>query len=96
MKNKKQKENKILFFILLALVFVCIAYKLIPSQMLYYEYKNECQILEKKISEEKKKLEELKHTLELYQSDEYNERLAREKLGLVKPGEQVFIDASGR
>ncbi|NLM51092.1 MAG: septum formation initiator family protein, partial [Clostridiaceae bacterium] len=40
--------------------------------------------------------EELKHTLELYQSDEYNERLAREKLGLVKPGEQVFIDASGR
>ncbi|MGI6668326.1 MAG: septum formation initiator family protein [Acetivibrionales bacterium] len=36
--------------------------------------------------------EELKREQEMIQSDEYKEKVAREKLGMVKKNERVFVD----
>ena len=34
------------------------------------------------------------HTKDIMESDEYIEKIARQKLGFVKPDEQVFVDTS--
>jgi len=47
--------------------------------------------LEKEIGELKAKNAELKRDLKLIKSEEYVERIAREQLGLVKPGEKVVV-----
>lgn len=48
--------------------------------------------IQTKIEEEKRINEELKKQKEILDADEYIERIAREKLGMVKPGEKIFID----
>ncbi|NSW91137.1 MAG: septum formation initiator family protein [Firmicutes bacterium] len=48
--------------------------------------------IQAKIEEETKINEELKRQKEILNTDEYIEKVAREKLGMVKPGERIFID----
>ena len=48
--------------------------------------------IENKISEEENLKKELEKEKEMLESEEYIERMARKKLGLVKPGEKIFID----
>lgn len=50
------------------------------------EIRNQMDVLQKKNLEMKKKVEFL-------QSDAYVERMAREKLSLVKPGEKIILEA---
>lgn len=51
--------------------------------------------LEEKIEYENKRIEEIDALQEKVDTDEYIEKVAREKLGLVKSDEIVFIDISG-
>lgn len=46
-----------------------------------------------KISEAKLENSKLKEELDKADTDEYLERMAREKLGMVKANERVFVDA---
>lgn len=48
--------------------------------------------LEKSIEEETERNAELSMEGDYYKSDEYYEKIAREKLGLVMPNEITFID----
>lgn len=48
--------------------------------------------LENDIEEEEKRNDELSMEGDYYKSDEYYEKIAREKLGLVMPNEITFID----
>ena len=52
--------------------------------------------LESEIAEAEGRLKEVQELESLSQSDAYIEKVAREKLGLVKPDEMVFVDVSGR
>jgi cell division protein FtsB len=54
---------------------------------------NEKRVLEAKIEEEKKENQELKKQKGMINTDEYLEKMAREKLGMVKKNERIFIDA---
>ena len=48
-------------------------------------------VVEREIAIWKEKCDELLEEIEYLSSDEYVEKMAREKLGLVKPGEIQFI-----
>lgn len=89
--NKRRKFKLAIFFaVVLALYF---AWTLVDQQRVIYSMNNEKKILEAKIDEEKKENEELKRQKEMSDTDEYLEKMAREKLGMVKKNERIFIDA---
>jgi cell division protein FtsB len=75
-----------LFFIIIFLTFSCFN---------IYEKKRTSEknldILNKQIEELKKEKDLLSFTLGETYSDEYLERVAREDLGMQKPGEKIFI-----
>ncbi|MCD8090789.1 MAG: septum formation initiator family protein [Clostridiales bacterium] len=48
--------------------------------------------LEESVKDEKQRKSELSMEGDYYKSDEYYEKIAREKLGLVMPNEITFID----
>lgn len=56
------------------------------------EYKNEIADIEKQIAVEKKEMKKLEEDYKNYKKDEYVEKIAREKLKMVKPGEIIYID----
>lgn len=51
------------------------------------------QELDRQIEEENQRTEEIGDLQEYMQSDEYAEKVAREKLGLVKDGEILFKES---
>ncbi len=59
---------------------------------------NESKIseLNDKIEYEQRRLEQVNKLYEQSNTDEYIEKVAREKLNLVYPGEKVFIDVMGK
>lgn len=52
--------------------------------------------LQEQIEYEKKRLQEVDELKSQIDSDEYIEKIAREKLGLIKQDEIVFIDIAGK
>ena len=88
-KTTKKVKNVIIGFMLLVLAYNVIDLKIAMSQK-----KNE--ISQKQEEQKQLQLENqrLKKMLEASEIDpSYMERLAREKLGLVKPGEVTIIDS---
>ena len=51
--------------------------------------------LQEQIEYEKKRIEEVEDLKTKVDTDEYIEKVAREKLGMIKRDEIVFIDVSG-
>lgn len=87
----KRKKSRFGLFILLifALYF---AYEMVGQQKMLYSKSLEMQKIESKVKEEKKVNEDLVKEQQTMNSDEYIEKVAREKLGMVKEGERVFVD----
>jgi cell division protein DivIC len=56
----------------------------------YYRAEQELANLEKRVSEQETRQESLQEEIERLQSLDYIEILARDRLGLVKPGEIIF------
>lgn len=77
--------------IVIIILVVC-AFALVKQQFSMYRVKNQIEESEKTLSELQKQNAMLKAELEEAkdQTDEYLEQLARERLGMVKPGEQVI------
>ena len=57
-------------------------------------YKSETAKLEKKIDEERNRQAEIDNLKTKVNTDEYIERIASEKLGLVKSNAKIFLDVS--
>ncbi len=79
-------------YLVLILFFIYFAGTFISQQGLFNAGDRELALLEEKLAEEKRKNEELKKELEMTGTDEYIEKTAREKLGMVKRDERVFED----
>ena len=96
-KNKQKKKvniKKFIVFLAFFVLFLSLAYRFIHQHYsLSVREKLETEYQEK-ISEAKLKNEQLEKELENSKSDEYLEKMAREKLGLVKPNERVFVDVT--
>nr|WP_317356837.1 septum formation initiator family protein [uncultured Tyzzerella sp.] len=90
-KKKSSKFNKLYF---ITMFFVVLSF----SSYLFYKYDNlmeyneKIQQLNEEIDAANKKNEELKYQTEYKNSNEYIEKIARDKLGMVKNNEIIFYD----
>ncbi len=53
-------------------------------------------MIKENIEYEKRRIEEIDSTMQKVGTDEYIEKIAREKLGMIKSDEIVFVDISGQ
>ena len=91
----KRKLNIGVCFMIGLIMYLCCA--LISQQTSLHSSKNQkISQLEAEIVSAESKLAEVQDMDAFSKSDEYIERVAREKLGLVLPDETVFVDVTGR
>ena len=88
--KKKNLIKKSLFVV--AIIYVTTIF--INQQKSLNSYKNEQDILNQKIAQQKEYKEPLLQTKENISSPEYIEEIAREKLDMYLPNEKVYIDIS--
>ena len=88
---KKRKVSPI--FKVIFLLFLAYAVFIFLDQQKLIDDKNyELARVRSEIEAETQNLSDLEKEKEMLMSDESLERIARSKLGMVKPGERVFID----
>lgn len=93
--NKTKKENKIsIATILITIFLIYIAYITSNQSKIISSKQEELVDLHMLIQEEQKLNEQLNDRLELVNTKEEIKRVARQKLGLVKMGERIFIDSN--
>lgn len=87
MKKRKLKAKHIF----MALVVCYVGYTLVSQQIMISRIKKDINTY----GQENKKIEEsnayLKDQIEFAKTKEYKERMARERIGLVLPGEKVYV-----
>ena len=87
----KKKKSRI-GLILVVGAFIYISFVFIDQQKLINVKNAEMQSIQNKTEEEKKLSKDLNEQKDLVNSIEYVEKIAREKLGMIKPGEKIFVD----
>jgi len=90
--NKRKKSK--LWLVVLIGFFLYFAYVMVDQQKMLYAKDMEMADIQAKIKQEEKVGQELQKKKETLESDEYIEKVAREKLGMVKQEEKVFIDVN--
>lgn len=92
---KRQRRRKMLRARLLILIILVLAIlAIIPFGRGFvstYQLRHEIETLEKEIGAMRMRNDTLEQEIERMKSPEYVERVAREELGLVKPGETLYI-----
>lgn len=89
------KKAIVMFKIGLIVLVVLVIHSLFISaeqQQIFNTKENDIKEIQAKIQEEKDTKEKLMELEKILDTDEYVEEVAREKLGMVKPGEKVFVD----
>ena len=90
----KRKLNIHVCFMIGLIMYLC--YALISQQTSLHSSNAKIAGLEAEIVSAESRLAEVQDMDAFSKSDEYIERVAREKLGLVLPDETVFVDVTGR
>lgn len=95
-KTKKRKIDKKRLGLVIVVAFFAIyfVYIMIWQQVMISQKNKEIRALEEKINAASQQTEELKKELENIDDPEYLEKIARERLGLVRPNERIFVDAN--
>ena len=98
-KSKKTKKKLDSFDVASAVVIglliwagISLSFTFIEQQMEISVLKERKLALETQIKQEEKELKKVKNTLNQMDTLEFIEKQAREKLGMIKPGETVYID----
>lgn len=78
--------------VLIISVVMYVGYILVEQQKIIAYKNSEIARVERKIEEQQRIAENLKQQQEKLNDDAYIEDIARNKIGMVKPGEIVFID----
>ena len=91
--KKRTKYNFKIPVIVLSLLFIYLAVSLGGEMQKLNAMKNNVQEIEQEIDQIKARNDELHKMLKAMESNEYVEQIAREKLGLVKPGESPVVPA---
>lgn len=93
-KIRKKKRRKI-FFKLVLIFFICvIVFKLVMIQINISKKQRELNELNQKVSYQTEQNDILKQQINSGITDEYIEKVAREKLNLVSPFERIFVDVT--
>lgn len=95
LENKKitSKINKLYFIIMIFIILTFSSYLVYKYDSLV-KYNEKIKELKKEISIANQKNEELKSQTDYKNSNEYIEKVARDKLGMVKNNEIVFYDSN--
>ena len=95
-KGKKKRYNirKIAGLVLVFALVLYAGYVLIWQQFTISEKNAEIDALQQQITAASDETDRLKEELEQVNDPEYLERIAREKLGLVRANERVFVDSN--
>ena len=96
MKNKKSKFDitKILFAATAIVAIIMIGKGISVSPIIDANSKSAAKLSED-IAKEQTRIEEIEAISSMVGTDEFIEKIAREKLGMIKANEIVFIDISG-
>lgn len=89
----KKKGSK-LWIIALVLLIVGLSPILIDQQKILFAKDKEMNLVKEKIINETKINEQLQSLKKILNTDEYREKVAREKLKMIKAGERVFVDVN--
>ncbi len=94
--SSKYKLNlrKFVIFIAVLLISFYVIYTLVSQQIKLKQRQDITTQYKEKINDAKLENEQLNKELENSKSDEYLEKMAREKLGLVKANDRVFVDVT--
>lgn len=96
--QNKPKRNVNWRRLTISLVVLCFVinfvYIMITQQIVLSRKGNEIAELEEKIKVATQKTESLEKELENLNDPEYLEKIARERLGMVRPNERVFVDVN--
>lgn len=92
MQGKQKKKARFKSLIIAAIVCI-VSVVLIRQQIELNSYNKKISELNTEIKTEEKRTKEIEKKAELYASDDYIEKVARDELGLVKPDEKVFVDS---
>ncbi|KPU42776.1 cell division protein FtsL [Oxobacter pfennigii] len=86
----KKRRFKVRFVMILAII-CYFGYILFDQQAMMVKYKKEIE----QLNAEKMSIEEtnanLQDEIDFAQTKEYKERMAREKMGLIMPGEKTYV-----
>lgn len=85
-----------LLIAIVAIVGVVMIGKGIAFQPIIAANNERAEKISEDIEKENQRIEELDKAIESAGTDEYIEKIAREKLGMIKANEIVFIDISGQ
>lgn len=86
-----QKINKLINLVLITVIIYSV-FTFVAQQSKLNSYNKDIAYYTAQIDDLKEKQEELKTTQESVNSEEYIEKVAREKLDMYYPNETVFID----
>lgn len=92
--KRKLNLKKFTIAILVVLFAVYFIYIMIWQQITITRKNREIDALSEKIETANAQTEKLEAELENLNDPEYLEKIAREKLGLIRPNERVFVDAN--
>lgn len=90
---KKKRKSKF-WFIVIALILLYSGYISYSLKGLLDSKKEQHTDLQNKISLQKKQKADLEKQMKNINSDEYIEKVAREKLGMVKKNERIYVDVN--
>lgn len=94
LKRKKGKKPITMKSVILILLAAYLAYTLVFQYITIKKSRAEEIAIKAQIEEIKRENERLKEELEKMQNDDYIEKIARERLGLIKSGEIMFVDVN--
>lgn len=83
-------------YIICALFFGYILYFFVNQTFIIHNLLKEQGMLENKIENLKEQKSNLEQGLEMADSDEYIEKIAREQLRMIKPNEILYVDTNGQ
>jgi cell division protein FtsB len=86
------KSNKKIKTILIIIILLYVGYTFARQQFIMSNMKKELTVKQNKYSQLQSKNLNLKDELELSKTDAYLEKLARERLGLIKKGEIPVVN----
>lgn len=92
-RKKPNKKIRVRHIFLIALA-LYIGYTLVYQHMAIRQARSDEAVVREQIRKLQEENERINAQIEMMQSDQYIEKLAREKLGLVKPGEVMFVDVN--
>ncbi|MGI6335533.1 MAG: hypothetical protein GX929_08240 [Clostridiales bacterium] len=92
----KKITFKLLLRVLLIVFSIYAAYNLVTLRVKLTEKRTELNTIQKNVEEQTLTNQQLEESMSEELTDEEIAKIAREKLGYALPGEQVFIDITGK